>query len=88
MSPTTRKERLLVAIGAGAFIVAMLAFFNVVWSSSWAEAGVSITLCLLASGIYRLVSGRTGPRWRGAPTNTQLQDVPPTIATKSDERHG
>lgn len=79
------KEKLRIALGAVAALLATCALLNLVFSDSWLEAGASLVLALLALVALLLAVGKPRLRRPGASTNTQQQNPPPAILRHQED---
>lgn len=82
-----RLARLRTSLGAWAAIAASLAFLAFAILASWPVSAVALAVAVGCGFVSALAFGRS-PSRTAAPTNTQLQQLPPAIIATDHERDG
>ena len=77
--PSQLKERLLVALGVSSVVLAVVALGAWYLADTLVQNVYALTLLALSFGAFIVAIGKPRSHGPGAPTNTQLQQSPPSI---------
>jgi hypothetical protein len=75
---TSRRERWISLVGAGASLVFMLSLGELIYADSWSYALGALAVAAISGAVVAMILREVWPSG-SAPRNTQLQNPPPAI---------